>query len=190
MWLASMSAALAPAPTAAILRISPPSTVSVTVQRGSQSRQLGDFLPAPNHIFPTSGVPTSSSWHASLPTGDLLASRSRAPSSVDLSTYFDADGVDDLSSSEAARAAAALKARTEEENRLKSKRAETAIRRMEELQTFQAEQRAANDAKGLPPCPKDGPWGSNTGLLSSQVCARDRDGFIEGGQRTGFFVVF
>ena len=83
-----------------------------------------------------------------------------------------------------------FKAKSDEEATMKAKRAETVIRRMDENERFLADQRAANEAKGIKPCKEGGPWGSNTGLLSSEVCSRTRDGFIDQGQRTGAFLFF
>jgi hypothetical protein len=73
---------------------------------------------------------------------------------------------------------------------MKEARAAVAIKRMDEnAEAIQrSQQRAA--ASGLPPCPSEGPWGSNTGLLSAKACARTRDGFIDQRKPTGFGVIF
>jgi len=52
-----------------------------------------------------------------------------------------------------------------------------------------AAQQEALLASGVPPCP-EGKFGSDTGVLTSKVCARVRDGGVESRAKTGAFLIF
>ena len=149
--------------------------VTSTMMRANvRTMHLSSLDAASGNIFP--------------PTTSLLAKVSRTPSGeVSLS-----DMMDDVSApgSDAPAQAARLRAQLADEEALKAARAKVAIERMEKVVEEKQRLVEANEASGVPVC-QESVWGSgNTGLLSSAACRRDRDGQVEGGQRTGFFLVF
>lgn len=85
--------------------------------------------------------------------------------------------------------AEALQKATAAEEATKQARAEKAIARAKETAAAKQREREAIENSGVPACDNSGPWGSATGLLTAKACSRVRDGSIEQGKRTGFFLV-
>ena len=90
---------------------------------------------------------------------------------------------------EANKAAAEYQKKAAKEAAVMGKAAEATVKRMEAATAAKAAQQEALLASGVPPCP-EGKFGSDTGVLTSKVCARVRDGGVESRAKTGAFLIF
>ena len=115
----------------------------------------------------------------------VLATPAQGSPDISLSALL--DGVEEAQED---AGAVALRERQQLEAQKMAERDAVAIARMSAAEEAKRKERAALAASGVPPCPTGGPFGSNTGVLSAKVCARERDGEIESSPRTGAFLIF
>ena len=116
--------------------------------------------------------------------------RTKGGLSVSLSDLLDEEAATDGASEDATQKAKVLREQQAREDAIKQERAAVAIARMDETKETLERSREKALSSGVPLCPENKNFGSNTGVLSAKACSRVRDGLIDQRKATGAFAVF